>query len=391
MDTLKDKNSKEELKELNNAHKKVLILSCGTGGGHNTAAKAIQEELIARGIKTDFKEYLEIINTKLKDDINNLYIKSTNRNGKMFKKVYGLGKLYERTKLKSPVYFLNSLNKEKLYKYIQDNNYSFIITTHLFATQALTAIKREHDTHFLQIATDYVSIPFWEETNPDYFIIPSKELKSDFIKKGVDEQKLLPLGIPVRKQFRERYDKEEIKKKLNLDVNKKYILISNGSMGFGNVKEITKNLLEAIDNVVFIISCGNNNKLLKALNNEYRNNKRIILLPYTNELSKYMASSDIILSKPGGLTTTEIATMGKPLIHIMPIPGCENYNANFFAERQMSLKCDNIDEVILNTKKLIENQDLQEKIVENQKKYISKDTCEKIAEIVIKELNRGNK
>ncbi len=391
MDILKDTNSREEFKELNNTHKKVLILSCGTGGGHNTAAEAIQEELISEGIKTDFKEYLEIINTKLKDDINNLYIKSTNRNGKMFKEVYSLGRLYEKTKLKSPVYFLNSLNKEKLYKYINDNEYDFIITTHLFASQALTAIKKEHDIHFLQIATDYVSIPFWEETNPDYFIIPSEELKSDFIKKGVNEQKLIPLGIPVRRQFREQYNIEDTKNKLNLDINKKYILILNGSMGFGNVKEITKSLLENIENVVFIISCGNNNKLFKALINEYRDNKRIIVLPYTNELGKYVASSDIILSKPGGLTTTEIATMRKPLVHIMPIPGCENYNANFFAERKMSLKCDNINEVILNTKKLLENQALQKELIENQKKYISKETCEKIAEIVIRELNRGKK
>ena len=180
--------------------KKVLILSCGTGGGHNTAAKAIQEELIIRNIKADFKEYLEIIDPKLKDRINNLYIKSTNKNGRVFKKVYRLGKMYEKTKLKSPIYILNSLNKEKLYKYIKDNNYSFIVTTHLFAAQALTAIKEEHHIHFLQIATDYVSIPFWEETNPDYFIIPSKELESDFIEKGIKKQKLIALGIPVKKQ-----------------------------------------------------------------------------------------------------------------------------------------------------------------------------------------------
>ncbi len=157
-------------------NKKVLILSCGTGGGHNTAAKAIQEELLTKNIQADFKEYLEIIDVKLKDEINNLYIKSTNKNGKIFKNVYNLGKIYEKTNLKSPVYFLNSLSKEKLYSYIQSNQYQFVITTHLFAAQALTAIKKEYPIHFMQVATDYVSIPFWEETNPDYFIIPSKEL-----------------------------------------------------------------------------------------------------------------------------------------------------------------------------------------------------------------------
>ncbi len=372
-------------------HKKVLILSCGTGGGHNTAAKAIQEELLARNIETDFKEYLEIINPKLKDSINNLYIRSTNKSGRIFKKVYSLGKIYEKTKLKSPVYVLNSLNKQKLYKYIKDNKYNFVITTHLFAAQALTAIKKEHHIHFMQVATDYVSIPFWEETNPNYFIIPNKELESDFLEKGIKKQKLVAIGIPVMKQFREEYNKEEIKKQLNLDVNKKYILILNGSMGFGNVQEIAKELLENIKDATFIIACGNNKKLLDYLKDEYKNNSRIIALPYTNNLGKYMASSEIILSKPGGLTTTEVATMRKPLIHIMPIPGCENYNANFFDERKMSIKCDNIEQVVKNTKKLIENQVLQKQMIENQKKYIAEDTCEKIVDIVIKELNRGNK
>ena len=376
--------------ELNSNSKKVLILSCGTGGGHNTAARAIQEELLSIGIKADFKEYLEIINPKLKDGVNNLYIKSTNKNGKVFKKVYHLGRLYEKTKLKSPVYLFNSLNKKKLYTYIKENQYAFIITTHLFAAQALTAIKKEHHIHFMQVATDYVSIPFWEETNPDYFVIPSKDLEADFLEKGIKKQKLLPLGIPVGKQFRkEKYNKQEIKQQLNIDPNKKYILILNGSMGFGNVKEIAKKLLENIKDYNFIISCGNNKKLYNSLNNEYKNNNRMIILPYTNELGKYMAISEVILTKPGGLTTTEIATIRKPLIHIMPIPGCENNNANYFAERQMSMKCENIEQVINNTKKIIENKELQKKIIENQKKYIRGDACEKIAEIVIKELNRG--
>ncbi len=376
--------------EINCNSKKVLILSCGTGGGHNTAARAIQEELLERGIKADFKEYLEIINPDLKDRVNNLYIKSTNKNGKVFKRVYHLGKIYEKTGLKSPVYFFNSLSKKKLYTYIKENGYSFIITTHLFAAQALTAIKKEHHINFMQVATDYVSIPFWEETNPDYFVIPSKELEADFIQKGMKPQKLLPLGIPVRKQFRqEEYNESKIKEQLKLDFNKRYILILNGSMGFGNVKKMAKKLLENTKNYTFIISCGNNHKLYDYLRNEYKNSDRIIALSYTNELEKYMAICEVILSKPGGLTTTEIAVMGKPLIHIMPIPGCENNNADFFAERQMSLKCSNIEQVVKNTKELMENKAQQNMMIEKQKEYILGDACEKIAEIVIKELDRG--
>ena len=389
MNNTVEKLSDNDANKSNNSYK-VLILSCGTGGGHNTAAKAIQEELLTQNVQADFKEYLEIINPKLKDKVNNLYIKSTNREGKVFKNIYHLGKIYEKTKLRSPVYILNSLSKQKLYKYIKDNEYNYIITTHLFAAQALTAIKKQHDIHFMQVATDYVSIPFWKETNPDYFVIPSEELESDFIEKGMKKQKLLPLGIPVMKQYRKEYDKQETKKSLNLDLNKKYILILNGSMGFGNVNEIAEKLLENIKDFSFIISCGNNNKLKNFLDNKYKDNERIIALPYTNKLGEYVASSEIILTKPGGLTTTEIATMRKPLVHIMPIPGCENYNANFFADRQMSMKCEDINQVINNTKKIIENKNLQMEIAENQKKYIAGDACEQIVGTIIKELNRSN-
>ncbi len=95
-----------------------------------------------------------------------------------------------------------------------------------------------------------------------------------------------------------------------------------------------KELLEQIKEVVFIISCGNNVILLNDLLRTYKENNRIIAIPFTKKLSLYMKSSEIILSKPGGLTTTEIATLNKPFIHTMPIPGCENYNANFFSEKK---------------------------------------------------------
>ena len=188
---------------------KILILSCGTGGGHNSAAIAIQEKFLNRGIEADFIEYLEIINEKVKDQVNKLYINSTKGEGKIFKTVYHLGELYEKTKLKSPIYQLNSLNKNKLYKYIIDNNYDYVITTHLFPTQALTAIKKNNEVHFIAVATDYVSIPFWEETNPDYFVVPSRDLEGDFVKKGIDRNKLLAFGIPVREAYTKEYNEED--------------------------------------------------------------------------------------------------------------------------------------------------------------------------------------
>ncbi len=364
---------------------RILILSCGTGGGHNSAALAIKEELDRRNIDNEFKEYLEIINKRIKNYVNSLYIRSTYGNGKVFKTVYKLGELYRKTRIKSPVYALNSFSKRKLYEYIKDNGFDYIVTTHLFATQALTTIKKQREIHFVAIATDYVCIPFWEETNPDYFIVPSKELEESFLTKGIKEDKLIPLGIPVSNNFSLEYDKNEEIEKLNLEKAKKYILILTGSMGFGNTTQILKKLIDKSDEETrFIISCGNNEKLLNTI--KELENPKVLALPFTKEIYRYMRVSDVILSKPGGLTSTEIATMNKPFIHTMPIPGCENYNANYFNEKKMSIKCDTIDEVVDNTYKLLNNENLKKEMIENQKKYIDKNACKKICDFIIKQI-----
>ena len=389
---------------------KVLILSCGTGGGHNSAALAVQESLRDKGVHADFIEYLDIINKKVRNGVNKLYINSTKMNGKIFKRIYRLGELYSKTKITSPVYVLNKLNKKKLHKYIQEKGYTYIITTHLFAAQALTEIKKEHNIHFAQIATDYVCIPFWEETNPDYFIIPSEDLKEEFISKGIEEEKLLPYGIPVSKAYTRNIDKERTKKSLKLEIDKNYILILTGSMGFGSIEKMLKELMQKvkdyililtgsmgfgnivqlikeliynISDVIFIVSCGNNKKMLETLNREFNKEKRIIALPYTDKVSEYIKISEIVLSKPGGLTTTEIAVSRKPFIHTMPIPGCENYNAQYFNKRKMSIKCDTLNEVIENTKKLYENKNMQEEMIKNQERNIRRDTADKITELIL--------
>ena len=365
---------------------KVLILSCGTGGGHNSAAKAILEELLSQGLEADFMEYLEIINSNLKDKVNEIYLKSTNNEGKTFKVAYKLGEIYQKTNIKSPVYGLNQLNKNKLYDYIKRNGYEYIITTHLFAAQALTAIKKEHRINFTAVATDYVCIPFWRETNPDFMITPSDELKSSFIDQGVKENKLIPLGIPVKRAYSEDYDINECKKKVGLNINKRYVLLLTGSMGFGNVEEIVDELKNNIKDINLIVACGTNKELYEKLNKK----DNVIALEFTENIDLYMKSSDIILSKPGGLTTTEIAVLGKPFIHTMPIPGCENYNANFFESHKMSLKCMNIPEIVESTKLLLENKDLCMELVENQRKYMNRNSCKDLVNLIKKEIKIRN-
>lgn len=351
---------------------KILIISCSTGGGHNACAKYILEELKNNNIEAEFKDFYDIVNKKAKKLSEKLYLSTLNGNGKIFKVVYKLGELYSKTKLKSPVYSVNKLHKKKLYNYIIQNKIDLVITTHIFPALTLTAIKK---VPFLLVATDYTACPFMEEANPNYYVIQNG-IEKDFINKGIDEKKLLKTGIPVSSNFIK--NAKDIRYNLNID-KEKTILIMLGSMGFGNINKIVNNLLE-IDNTKIIIVTGSNKELYNKL--KKIKNKKLITLGYVHNMNDLIYSSDIVVSKPGGLSSTEIASINKPLIHAFAIPGIETINTNFFYNHKMSIKCDNENEIIQNIIKLLNDDKLQKEMIKSQSKIINKNSASDLVKFI---------
>lgn len=241
---------------------------------------------------------------------------------------------------------------------------------------AITTLKNDgKDIKLINVATDYHAVPFWEETKPDYFVIPHSSLKREFIEKGFKEEILLDLGISVSSSF------SKVKNNLNLPTNKDIVLITSGSMGFGKMKDIVKSLLDNIPNIYVVAICGNNQTLYSAL--KELNNKNLLVKGFIDNINEYIAASAIVLTKPGGLTSTEVATLRKPMIHIMPIPGVENYNARFFEKNGLSLVSNSIEEVLTNTNKLLKDKNLQKSMIENQAKIINKNSANDLVNFVL--------
>lgn len=359
---------------------KILVLSCSTGGGHNACAKYIVEEFRKNNILCDFKDYFDIIGPKASKRAETLYLNTTKGNGKLFKGIYKLGEIYSKTKFTSPVYLLNKIAKNKLQEYINMHNYNIVIATHLFPAMAVTALKKDNiNIKLINVATDYQAIPFWEETTPDYFVIPHSSLKKEFINKGFSQEILLPFGIPVSSEFL------LTKSNLKLPKNKPIILIVSGSMGFGKVKDIVILLLKEFVDAYIITICGNNDNLYNELCKI--DNKNLLVKKFVNNINEYMKSSTVILSKPGGLSSTEIAIINKPLVHIFPIPGVENYNANFFSKHKLCLVSKSLEEILKNTKKLLNNEKLQNTMLTNQKKFINSNAAIDLVNFVKDNLN----
>ena len=354
---------------------KILVLTCNTGGGHSACAKYIAKEFKKNNIKCDVADYLSILGketTKLIEGLHGFTIKG---NALIFKELYHLGELYDKTDITSPVYLANKQASSKLLSYIKENNYDLIICPHLYPSLAVSALKKKGENiKLINVATDYRVIPFWKETLPDYFIIPSKLLKEDFLNAKFQPEILISTGIPITSDFKHTH-------KINLPDDKKKILITTGSLGFGNVKKLVLDIFEKLD-VYLIVICGQNDKMYQEL--KMIDNKNLFIKKYITNLNDYIASSDLVLSKPGGITSTEVAFLNKPLIHIMPIPGVETYNVKFFTENGMSLYGKNNEEIIDNIQKVFNDEELRKNMLLNQRKIINPNSAKDFVDFVIK-------
>ncbi len=368
----------------------ALILSCGTGGGHNSAARAVKEECIKRGWNAVLLNPYNLCSSGTAKVIDRTYIRLVQRFPKAFGFLYQLGELYRRLPFRSPVYFCNKKAAEYMREYLRDKKYDVIIMTHLFPGEIMTQLKNSGEKlpPVIFIATDYACIPFTEETKCDAFIIPSQELISDFSKRGIPEERIYPIGIPVQASFRNPLTVSEAKEAAGLEQDREYILVSGGSMGAGKLFSVVEKLLSKCgENERLIVICGTNGRLYKKLQSKYGND--MILIRKTDQMAEYIRASKAYFTKPGGLSSTEGAVMGTMLIHLPPIPGCETKNMKFYTKRDMSIRLRNSNEEIGAVLSVLDDTEKLADMKAKQQKFINRNAAGDICAFAEQMVRKG--
>ena len=317
-----------------------LILSCGTGGGHDAAARALVEAMELRGHRAVMLNPYTLQSRELAGRIDRLYIGSVQKAPSFFGAVYAAGQLYRKLPFRSPVYYVNLLMRDILGEYLSRNHFDVIITTHLFPAEIITGMKNSGSVlpGTIYVATDYVCLPFTEETECDAYVIPTEELTEHFVLCGLPEEKIYPLGIPVSGAFSARMSRDEAREALGLEQDRKYVLVSGGSMGGGQLRNAVKALTGAVSQrsgTELIIICGSNARLYEELSSAGLPHTSVV--GFTREMPAYMRAADLFVTKPGGLSSTEAAVCGVPMVDTAAIPGCETHKARYFSFSGMSL------------------------------------------------------
>lgn len=364
---------------------KILILSCKTGGGHDAAGHAIAEQLTQLGEEAYLFDHLLLAGGKVSDTVGKSYVRLVQKAPLLFGAIYKLGSVVSRIVRKSPVYYTNGLIAPYLNQYLQDNQFDAIIMPHLFPAETITYMKRKGMKLPLTIAvaTDYTAIPFWSETECDYYVIPSDDLAKEFCTGKIRRRQLLAYGIPVSPAFSAQITKEDARRKLSICHKERIYLVVGGSMGAGQLLTLVDMLSASKKKKEHIlVICGSNQKIKKKLQKRFEGEDTITILGHTDQMPFYLKSCDILYTKPGGLTSTEAAVAEIPLVHTAPIPGCESINRQYFRKRGISVSAPSAPGQIAAGLRLLEHPEQVEKMKENQRRYIPKDAAYQICKFV---------
>ena len=323
---------------------RTLILSCNTGEGHNSCAKAIQETYAAHDETCDIVDALQFISKRASQFISDWHSRIYRHAPKLYKAGYHTAE--ERTSVfreGTTVYRYLTSGSEKLYHFILDGGYDNIICTHVFPALAMTAMLKHHPMSLVTsfVSTDYTCSPSVENSELDYYFIPDISLTEEFVQCGVPREKLIDSGMPVKQAFYLNTDKAAAKAELGLPVDHQHLLVMCGSIGCGPIKELTEDLLIRLTSEQELtIVCGANEELFAKLERHFAHDPRIHIHGMVDYVPLLIHSADLFLTKPGGLSTSEAAACGVPMLLMDTVAGCEGHNLNFFLRQGIAVTAD---------------------------------------------------
>ena len=338
---------------------RVLILSCDTGGGHNACSEALREAFEDLAVPCQIENALAFLSNFAARMIDHAFTLMYRRFPGVFRFGYrfaeshpGLfapGSLFRR--------FL-SVGRKALYIFLRENQFQVVLCTHVFSALMMTDVIRTHG-RFVKtgfVATDYTCSPGCAQSDLDIYFIPHNSLADEFIRKGVPAEKLAVSGIPIRREFYAANDKNALKNRMQIGFFERHAVLMCGSMGCGPIKQIVRELSELMPkNCCLTVICGTNRKLRVKLEEMFVSDQRIMVRGLVRHVAMWMDSTDLFITKPGGVSTTEAACKRLPMLFVNAVAGCEAYNLRFFLRRGVAATANAPKEIAQQAVRLLTN------------------------------------
>ncbi len=268
--------------------------------------------------------------------------------------------LYDNPEVHSRVHQLRTLlhryHALKLQHLLATVRPDVIACTQAYPCGVVADFKKHHGLTIplVGVLTDYAPHLYWFHETVDAYVVPSEQVKQRFLLRGVESDRVKVLGIPIDPSFQEPVDRMATARRFGLDLSHPILLIMGGGGGFGRLREIVMSLDRLPPPAQVVVLCGTNRSLLAWLQSQ-RFRHRIIGLSHTNDVPSLMGLATLLISKPGGLTTSEALARHVPMVIVNPIPGQEAYNARFLLSQGAAVQASAPETVRQTVRDLLEN------------------------------------
>jgi processive 1,2-diacylglycerol beta-glucosyltransferase len=355
--------------------RKVLLLSASAGAGHIRAAQALEKAFNELGTVDEIRhlDVLNYTNKVFRHFYSKAYIDLVNKMpevpGWMYDKLDRPWK-NERRRLA-----LDKLNTRPLVKLLRDYQPDMIVCTHFLPAEIVSWLKAKERLASRQaiIVTDFDVHAMWLVHHYEQYFVAIDEARAYLEALGIPASKITVSGIPIDPVFAEKKSKVEMRRKHGLDPDRVTILLSAGGFGVGSVEPLIAALMPLQQRAQVVAICGRNDDLRKRLSKTAARAKaddNVLIKPigYTQEMDEYMTAADIVLGKPGGLTTSEGLSKGLAFVIVDPIPGQEERNSDHLLEAGVAIRSNNLPTLAYKLDRLLADGDRLAKMQSTSRK-----------------------
>ena len=306
---------------------RVLLLAVPIGAGHITAAKAVESALNISypDVETRFVNAFDWTLPEYGKAYRWSYEYSVRRNQGVLESVYDSTFLR-----KINLEFLPFIHRVLLYHFprlIKEFRPAVVISTHFSPTYSALLLKKQFDFELMVIVTDYHIHPFWCNPGVDHYVVAHDDLVEPLEAFGIEHRRILPYGIPISTRFDLKANKAALRRKLGLPTSRPVVIVMGGKIFGGAWVEVVEELIGF--DIELIAMCGANNSL-RARIEQTRGKAHLSTLGIVSNMQEYILACDFLITKAGGITTSEAMACGTTLVLANSLPGLEKYNEDFF-------------------------------------------------------------
>lgn len=368
--------------------KRILLLYISISSGHHRAALAIEEAL--KQLQPDTQVFsinsFSYTNPILEKLINKTYMGVIKNRPEVWEYLYDNPKVIKMTRRLRDL--IHKYNSAKLKGLIEEFSPDAIAATQAFPCGMVADYKKSFNSRvpLVGVLTDYIPHSYWLYESVNLYCVPSERTAKRLYSYGILPERVKICGIPISPVFALKNDKKRVLSDLKLDDKIPTILVMGGGQGLGPIREIVLELNKIRIDIQIIVLTGTNRRLYNWFDvRQNRFRKRLLILGYANNVDLLMEASDIIVTKPGGLTSAEALSKNLPMIIIDPIPGQEANNAELLLTEGMAVKAQDaedigllVEELLLHPWKLFQ---MKENIARNARPNAAKDIAKLLLEL----------